>query len=227
LTSNSLPRQAAKFAEELQNTLAATICRGCDVRIRAVERPLRQAVPIFTIGHGLTRQNLTQPEPFPLRLDGKKPRAWMNLSFQVGLDDEERHLTVYSSYCGIFADEHLKVGLCHVDFEREKEQYTGAHLQVHGSSPALDQLNRGGDAKRPLDKLHFPVGGKRFRPSIEDVIEFLIAERIIDGHDGWEGIVSEGRERFQRIQLKAAMRRETALVEEFIQEQERNATSSD
>lgn len=197
------------------------------MRIRAVQRPLSAYVPVFTIGHGLSRQNLTQPKPFPLRLGGKNPRAWMNLSFQVGLDDEDRHLAVHSSYCGIFLDEDERVGLCHVDFEREKEQYIGAHLQVYGTSPALEALNRGTDAKRPLDKLHFPVGGKRFRPSIEDVIEFLVEERLIDAREGWESVVDAGRERFQRIQLKAAMRRNTALVEEFWREQQQRGARTD
>lgn len=221
--TSDLGHKARRFAEELQHTLTATITR--DVCIRAVQRPLGRGTPIYTLGHGLSRQNLTQPKPFPIRIDNKKPRAWMNLSFQMCMDDEDRHLTVHSSYVGIFLDEDCKMGFCHVDYEREKEQYTGAHLQVYGTSTALEALNRGDDAKRPLDKLHFPVGGRRFRPSIEDVIEFLVNERIADAKDGWRQVVEEGRDRFQRIQLKAAMRRNTALVKEFVREQEREEAS--
>lgn len=215
--TSELGKLAYDFAQELQHTLNHTICR--DVRIRAVQRPFA-SVPVFTIGSGLSRQNLTQPEGFPVRINKKAPRLWMNLSYQVRLDGEQRYLTVHKSYCGIFSDEGLQTCLCHFDYEREKEQYTGAHVQVYGDSAALKALNRAGDEKRPLEKLHFPVGGKRFRPCLEDVIEFLIAERLADGHEGWQHVVEDGRARFQRNQLRAEMRRNTALVEEFMWEQQ-------
>ncbi|MET9150021.1 hypothetical protein ABZX82_01880 [Streptomyces griseoflavus] len=214
---SDLERKAFEFAQELQNTLNGTICR--DVRIRAVQRPF-DITPVFTVGSGLSRQNLTQPTGFPVRIDNKKPRVWMNLSYQVHLDHEAKYLTVYKSYCGIFSDEELETCLCHFDYEREKDKYTSAHLQVHGHSPALEALNRRGDEKRPLEKLHFPVGGKRFRPSLEDIIEFLVCERLVDARDGWEKVVEDGRDRFHRAQLRAAIRRNTALVEEFMREQE-------
>jgi hypothetical protein len=142
----------------------------------------------------------------------------MNLSYQVRLDDEARYLTVHSSYCGIFADEELRQCLCHFDYEREKERYTSAHVQVHGYSSALETLNRDGDRRRPLDKLHFPVGGKRFRPCLEDIVEFLIAERLVDAHQGFGEVLERGRKRFQRIQLRAEIRRNTAIVEEYLRE---------
>lgn len=215
-----LSRQARDFAKDLQSTLNATICSN--VRIVAVQRPSRE-LEVFTVGSGLSRQNLTQPEGFPVRIDKKHARLWMNLSYQVHLDHEQKYLTVSKSYCGIFSDEDLKTALCHFDFEREKEHYTAAHLQVYGQSAALEALNRDGDRKRSLDKIHFPVGGKRFRPSLEDVIEFLVNERLADAREGWEQVVEEGRNRFHRSQLRAAMRRETALVEEFMRDQEKQA----
>ncbi|GED89351.1 hypothetical protein TNCT6_64360 [Streptomyces sp. 6-11-2] len=217
---SDLERKAFEFAQELQSTLNGTVCR--DVRLRAVQRPF-DATPVFTVGSGLSRSNLTQPTGFPVRIDNKRPRVWMNLSYQVHMDHEGRYLTVYKSYCGIFSDEELQTCLCHFDYEREKDRYTSAHLQVHGISPALEALNRQGDEKRPLEKLHFPVGGKRFRPSLEDIIEFLVCERLVDAREGWKRVVEEGRDRFHRRQLRAAMRRNTALVEEFMREQEKQA----
>lgn len=217
--TSDLPTEARKFAQQLQDTLNSTITQH--VRIGAVARQVSRVGPVFTLGCGLSRTNLT-PEGFPLGLDQKKPRVWMNLSYQVRMDDEKRYLTVQSSFCGIFSDESLETCLCHFDYERDKEHYTEAHLQIHGVSPALESLNRKPDGKRPLDKLHFPVGGRRYRPSLEDIVEFLVAERIVDGRDGWERVVAEGRDRFQRKQLRAAMRRNTALVEEFMREHMRD-----
>ncbi|MGA5312537.1 hypothetical protein ACPCTK_00265 [Streptomyces pseudogriseolus] len=137
------------------------------------------------------------------------------------LDDEGSYLTVHSSYCAIFSDEGLQLCLCHFDYEREKDRYTSAHVQVYGTSPALEALNGKGDQERTLDKLHIPVGGRRFRPCIEDVIEFLINERLVDAHKDWQQIVEEGRARYRRSQLKAAMRRHPDVVEEYLREKER------
>jgi hypothetical protein len=185
------------------------------VQIKAVLRPFSPE-PVFILGHGLSRSSPSQPTPFPLRIDDKKPRAWMDLSYQVRMDTEGQYLTVHSSYCGIFADADLQECLCHFDFERDKDQYTAAHVQVHGDSPALQKLNRGPDARRPLEKLHFPVGGKRFRPCLEDIIEFLVAERLVEARDGHEEILEDGRARFHRRQLRAAMRRHPEIVDEYI-----------
>jgi hypothetical protein len=64
------------------------------------------------------------------------------------------------------------------------------------------------------------VGGKRFRPCIEDVIEFLITERLTEGREGWEKKLEEGRNRYRRTQLLAAMRRHPEVVEEYLRERE-------
>lgn len=215
---SDLHSQASKLAQELTDTLNGTVTQH--VRMRAVLRPRSTVGAVFTVGHGLTNQNPTQPRPFPLSINLRKPRAWMNLSFQVRMDTENKFLTVHSSYCGIFIDEELKKCLCHWDFERDKDRYPSAHVQVYGTSPALEALNEGDDRKRPLEKLHIPVGGKRFRPCIEDVIEFLITERLAEGREGWQKRLEEGRNRYRRTQLLAAMRRHPDVVEEYLRERE-------
>ena len=51
------------------------------------------------------------------------------------------------------------------------------------------------------------MGGKRFRPCVEDVVEFLIVERLADGREGWREAVDGGRDSFTRIQAGAVARR--------------------
>jgi hypothetical protein len=58
-----------------------------------------------------------------------------------------------------------------------------------------------------VEHLHLPVGGRRFRPSLEDVIEFLIVERIASPRDGWEAALNASRDAFLERQLRAAVRR--------------------
>ncbi|MFI1957178.1 hypothetical protein ACH46L_20085 [Streptomyces althioticus] len=139
----------------------------------------------------------------------------MELSFQLHMDPEGEYLTVYKSFIGVFRDKETKVGLVHFDYERDKaDGYPDAHLQVQGYSEFLAELL----PDRPLAKLHFPVGGKRFRPCLEDVIEFLIVEGLVEGVPEWRGALAPGRERFQRNQLRAAMRRNPDIVREFVKE---------
>lgn len=62
--------------------------------------------------------------------------------------------------------------------------------RIHGS---------GGD-------VHIPVGGSRFRPCLEDVLEMLIKEFGIDHADhGWRTALAEGRARWRKYQLMAAI----------------------
>jgi hypothetical protein len=51
-----------------------------------------------------------------------------------------------------------------------------------------------------------PSGGKRFRPTLEDLIEFMILEEMVEPRDGWEAKVKEHRDRWELLQTKAAVR---------------------
>lgn len=57
-----------------------------------------------------------------------------------------------------------------------------------------------------LSSLHFPVGGERFRPSLEDFLEFLVSECGVDRIEGWETVLAEGREIRRRFQLRTVVR---------------------
>jgi hypothetical protein len=72
--------------------------------------------------------------------------------------------------------------------------------------------------ERFLADLHFPVGGLRYRPSLEDLVEFLIAEGLVgDFHDGWREAFDESREPYERIQLGAAVRHDPDAAYEALQ----------
>jgi hypothetical protein len=90
---------------------------------------------------------------------------------------------------------------------------------VAGTSPALDKIRE----RRPavateLGQLHFPVGGRRFRPTLEDIVEFLVLEGICDGRPGWENAVQEHRMRWRENQFKAAVRRYKGWAAEALRE---------
>jgi hypothetical protein len=89
-----------------------------------------------------------------------------------------------------------------------------AHWHIHAERGSFSHLLARAHEVRPetvskphdLSSLHFPVGGERFRPCLEDFLEFLVRECGVDSLDGWEQAVREGRERWRRKQLRAAVR---------------------
>jgi hypothetical protein len=167
--------QARGFAQLLNNLPNGTITNG--VRMRAVVVSTGQV----SVGHAPTKSMVVNRQPFPLAVANRSPACFMGLSYTMTLDPEGQYLTVATSVCALYADAEGSDELLHYDYERNKHGgYPEAHLQVHAESTSLGAVM----AKRGLDhhmhKLHFPVGGRRYRPSLEDVIEFLIVERLVD-----------------------------------------------
>ncbi|WP_438295440.1 hypothetical protein [Streptomyces sp. HUAS TT7] len=215
MISDSLRNQTTGFTQEIQGLLNGTIARH--VQIKAVALQVGDD-RLFMLGHLLDKRTLTA-QRFRLKPRAPKVELWMDVSFQMRLDAEREHLMVHKSFIGMFGSEDAKHGLFHYDYERDKvDGYPDAHLQIDASSEFFGTLNDPKrDPGRSLAALHFPVGGKRFRPCLEDVIEFLVVERIVEARDGYEKFLETGRERFRRNQLMAAMRRDPATVDRFIE----------
>jgi hypothetical protein len=114
----------------------------------------------------------------------------------------------------------MREPLFRYEFDRDKSRFTEAHLHVHGQSHALGRLyalaGKGDTAE--LHRLHLPVGGKRFRPSLEDVLECLFIEGLLLPFPSWREAINEHRDRYHRIQLKAAIRREPDIAFEALRE---------
>lgn len=215
LISDKLRDQTIGFTKEIQTLLNGTI--ASHVQIKAVALELGDD-RLFMLGHLLDKKTLTA-QRFKLKPRAPKAELWMDVSFQLRLDAEREHLMVQKSFVGVFGSQAAKHGLFHYDYERDKaDGYPDAHVQVDAVSDLFDTLNDPKtDAGRSLASLHFPVGGKRFRPCLEDVIEFLAIERIVQARDGYAEILTAGRERFRKNQLMAAMRRDPATVDKFIE----------
>ena len=215
MISDKLRNQTNGFTKEIQTLLNGTIANH--VQIKAVALPVGDD-RLFMLGHLLDKRTLTA-ERFRLKPRAPKVELWMDVSFQLRLDAEREHLMVHKSFIGLFGSKGAKHGLFHYDYERDKaDGYPDAHLQVDASSEFFGTLNDPKcDPGRSLASLHFPVGGKRFRPCLEDVIEFLVVERIVQARDNHEKLLEAGRERFRRNQLMAAMRRDPGAVEKYVE----------
>jgi len=94
------------------------------------------------------------------------------------------------------------------EYERQAHSKPAGHIQVHGHRGALSHLlsRARHDTPHSMEALHLPVGGARFRPCLEDVIQFLVDDCNFDAQSGWRDHVEIGRERWRRLQLRAIVR---------------------
>lgn len=209
-----LREQARRFADELSELLNRTVCNG--VRVNAVLKESGVAhvgYMISTIDH-VTRQGI------PVTLGQKPPSCYLGLSYRLEPDQEGQYLAVASSFLGLFRKPDLDETLLHYDYERDKgDGYPEAHLQINAASDHWTAAcEAAGLHDRPLARLHLPVGGRRYRPAVEDIVEFLVTEGLVDGHPGWTQHVDRGREEFQRRQMRAAVRRDPQPAIELLRE---------
>lgn len=125
-------------------------------------------------------------------------------------DFEDKYLMVRQSVMLLSASADPADTLLHYDYERDKpDDYPDAHLQICATSDDWKRVGiRTDGSERLLERMHLPVGGRRFRPTLEDIVEFLIAEKLAQPKDGWKQAIAAGRESFRRKQLRAAIRRD-------------------
>lgn len=104
--------------------------------------------------------------------------------------------------------------LFRMDYRADMHSAPVSHWQFHAERGSLTHILTIAHLHRPkqvdtphlLSRLHFPLGGERFRPCLEDLLHFFIEECGVDSVDGWRGVVEAGRERWRRMQLRAAVR---------------------
>lgn len=107
--------------------------------------------------------------------------------------------------------------LLRLEYVRDWRNPPGAHLQVHAHRDEWAYLLRLSERGRPhrglrrrrlprLAEMHFPVGGHRMRPALEDMLLFLERELAVDVIPGWEDVLGRHLRDWRRRQLRAAVR---------------------
>jgi hypothetical protein len=216
LSRFDLRGHADAFAAELTDLLNHTITDG--IRITAITDKAGQQA---RIGHGLSPSDLSALDTIPLAFGRKTPHLYLGLIFKMAADDAGRYPMVRSSVMYLSADADGIKTLLHYDYERDKtDDYPEAHLQICATSEEWEEAMASyGPRGRALKKLHLPVGGRRFRPSVEDLIEFVVTEKLASGRPGWKAHVDRGRERFEERQLRAAVRRQPEIALAILREE--------
>lgn len=195
-----LQRQAKAFAGELTDVLNGTVTDG--IRLNVFMDTRGRAVVGYRIS---PRKPLG--DPIPLTVSQAPAKLHLSVLHTLDLDESDDDLvTSRSTYT--LQGTASAAAIFTYDYVREPpNEYPEAHLHLHGTSDMLQNLLAigGRDADKPAD-LHLPVGGRRFRPCLEDVIEFCILERLVEPRDGWQTAVEYSRSRYYKLQLQAAVR---------------------
>jgi hypothetical protein len=195
--AEALAVDAQRFADEIVDLLDGTICSGdAPITAEAVGNRVRVAA-VDEKGDSLG---------MPLHIAGEH-RLDLHILYWCTWDFTGRFLAIHESKFAL-ALPGVKEPLVRVEYEGRRD-YAPSHVQLHAQSNYLGYLLTLKPRRRKLPEvwhLHLPTGGKRYRPCLEDLVEFAVHDLGVDVKAGWEDLVEEGRARFRGYQLAAVIR---------------------
>ena len=187
---DALSDQAHDFAAEITELLRATF------------REAPSALAEISGSRAVVRTD----GPVPLFIKGQE-RATLKIRLQCQLDSRGTWLAVEASGITITSTVD-RTPVFRFEYVRKPKSVPSAHLQTHAHRGALSELLA--HAEHPdahdMSALHIPLGGSRFRPCLEDVVEFIARELQCDVLEGWEEAVNDGRRRWRERQVRAVVR---------------------
>lgn len=187
--------------------------------LTAIARTVAPSCAPFTARYVDNRVAITQGDPDGITLHASnQPVLALKVSMSCEWDLERKFLAVHSSKIEVLASV-SREPLFRFEYVRGANSVPAAHLQVHAHRDAMTYVMTtvGRTSKRPgrsaktdglpkLQDLHFPLGGHRFRPALEDVVEMLIDEFNLDHELDAREVLAEQRETWRLTQTKAAVR---------------------
>jgi hypothetical protein len=210
VSNEQLKNEAHAFASKLKSLLRNTVCSGVEIDVALSE----QRYVVVAPGPIPKNKHLSRAGFFCVDKQARgntysNTPLWLRVFFIVEMDDENEYMAIGSSTFALCVN--VDTGLCpvRVEYDRHKESKPQAHVQIHGSSSSLGYAFAiSGQTIRELDTLHIPLGGRRFRPSVEDFIEFLVQERLISGlSQAGKKALEAGRQEWEQRQAMATARR--------------------
>ena len=207
MTRSKLQAETEKFVARLEGLLAGTV--GIEAR--------------FTVGAIKDGSVLTiKPASFHNKRspgfelirqcdDPDSPVLFLRVLYSVEIDNSGDFLQVVTSTIGLWLD--VSGGRKHprpfvrVEYDRRRRR-TPAHVHLHANSPELAWVyGSSGRAAPDLHALHFPVGGRRFRPTLEDFLIFLNDEDLYtDWDQGWKQVLDESLSQWELLQARSTAR---------------------
>ena len=143
-----------------------------------------------------------------------RPALFLRAKYTVEMDPDGSYLRVVSSSLGLWVDvtegQRPPRPVVRVEFDRRRLQpgRAAAHVHLHANSPELAWIYGSSSQPAPhLHSLHFPAGGRRFRPTLEEFLLFLDREGLFnDWKEGWKPKLIQSLEAWERMQARATAR---------------------
>lgn len=162
--------------------------------------------------------------PLPRECDGAGPATLMlKIELRVSVTPHSGFLVVQTSDYGLWVrpdPRRRERPVFRVEYVRNARSKPSAHVHLHAESLEIGWIyGTAGLAPPRLAEFHFPVGGRRFRPTVEDLLQFLDRERLYTGwNPGWQAVVDRTLGDWEQKQASATVRDHTDVAVEQLRE---------
>lgn len=205
---------AGEFADQLTRLISRTVDASVVFGVMGSSR-MTETTRIGPMGPGSSAVG-SQFDLIPLVREcdvPDKPRIFLKVEYTVSSAPSDNRLSVVRSSVGLWAQsdpsrQHRPV--VRLEYDRAAVTKPAAHVHFHAESAELAWAY--GTAGEPLPRfheLHFPMGGRRFRPTLEDLLLFLDRERLFTNWvtPEWKSIIEESRAGWEALQARSTTRR--------------------
>lgn len=137
-----------------------------------------------------------------------QPIAHLRITFQCTADAQGAYLAVERCDIGLYSGVDGRLPIVRLDFRRDMYSAPSCHRNVHAETGQATRILTLGNPEHSgvFPKLHFPIGGPRMRPCLEDFLEFVLREFGVDRLPGAPDVIADGRERWRRRQIGTSVR---------------------
>ena len=213
-------REAEDFARRISNLLNSTVASKVNLAVTKLPNgtywistnlhPTRgDQVTYIPLVHGPYWENA--------------PALGLKIYYKLDLEPRQKRLSASESSVAISSLIEGRRPIIRWEYERsggiepgfpsgKSHARQAAHVHVHGVSSEIEHLALNADLSshpklsHKLHKFHIPVGGRRFRPSLEDLIEFFLSHGFVSKfHEGGQEMLEKSRNDWLKQQLKAAV----------------------
>ncbi len=209
--AESLAEQAEKFANQLTATVRAVVGAEC---------PAFLAVALEEADAFRVRQ---EPASGIVLCDENGPILLLAVDYKCIYDGHNEYMAISKAKIHVFVEPDGRAPLFRYEYDRDKvPTLPAAHIQFHGTHDGLEKAmaecgdstyrakaRKRGRKQVRLEDLHFPVGGSRFRPTLEDVLEMLIEEfgvKPVASVRAARKALADAREDWRRTQIATVVR---------------------
>ncbi|WP_103063028.1 hypothetical protein [Actinomyces qiguomingii] len=99
---------------------------------------------------------------------------------------------------------HSDVPCCHLQVHARRDDWTFAMTRNGVGSPRREVARRASAERAPqLSDIHFPAGGPRLRPTLEDFLEMLVHDLGVDHSEGALEVLKQQRVAWRTDQVRA------------------------